>query len=180
MSSICNKSSGLNGHSVLAAKKMVVLGVSGLFALNRAFLYEMVLEIDFSSPRMILFGSSGQWRNYEILAIFGLAASSLEALISPYYALDIFKDASIGMLINVAQLDNNFRRQFEGGIEQSSSSSLRTCSLRSLLNPCLIDGSGYLGGSGEFSVALCIRDFIDDQRLLTVDSIYSLVFKCTD
>ncbi|GJU52012.1 RNA-directed DNA polymerase, eukaryota [Tanacetum coccineum] len=56
-----------------------------------------------------------------------------------------------------------------GGIEQSQFKKLTDLLIPIVLNPCPDRWFWSLEGSGEFSVA-SIRRFIDDQRLLTVDS----------
>ncbi|GJS14510.1 hypothetical protein Tco_0408982 [Tanacetum coccineum] len=57
----------------------------------------------------------------------------------------------------------------QGGIEQSQFKELTDLLIPIVLNPCPDRWFWSLEGSGEFSVA-SIRRFIDDQRLLTVDS----------
>ncbi|GKD59479.1 phospholipase-like protein, partial [Tanacetum coccineum] len=57
----------------------------------------------------------------------------------------------------------------QGGIEQSQFKKLTDLLIPIVLNPCPDRWFWSLEGSGEFSVA-SIRRFIDDQRLLTVDS----------
>ncbi|GKE43598.1 RNA-directed DNA polymerase, eukaryota [Tanacetum coccineum] len=73
------------------------------------------------------------------------------------------------MKLNEPSLDNNFRRSIRGGIEQSQFKKLTDLLIPIVLNPCPDRWFWSLEGSGEFSVA-SIRRFIDDQRLLTVDS----------
>ncbi|GJT60835.1 RNA-directed DNA polymerase, eukaryota [Tanacetum coccineum] len=98
-----------------------------------------------------------------------IGSKPLKLLFPRIYALDNIKDASICMKLNEPSLDNNFRRSIRGGIEQSQFKKLTDLLIPIVLNPCPDRWFWSLEGSGEFSVA-SIRRFIDDQRLLTVDS----------
>ncbi|GJV71634.1 reverse transcriptase domain-containing protein [Tanacetum coccineum] len=98
-----------------------------------------------------------------------IGSKPLKLLFSRIYALDNIKDATICMKLNEPSLDNNFRRSIRGGIEQSQFKELTDLLIPIVLNPCPDRWFWSLEGSGEFSVA-SIRRFIDDQRLLTVDS----------
>ncbi|GJW41995.1 zinc finger, CCHC-type containing protein [Tanacetum coccineum] len=98
-----NKSSWVKWNSVLAAKEKGGLGVSSLFALNRALLMKwfwrfyshndsFMSKDYFSYLRSWMVSGHGETTKF--WTIFGLQAS-LEALISPcIYALDKIKDAS--------------------------------------------------------------------------------------
>ncbi|GJX88603.1 RNA-directed DNA polymerase, eukaryota [Tanacetum coccineum] len=98
-----------------------------------------------------------------------IGSKPLKLLFPRIYALDNIKDATICMKLNEPSLDNNFRRSIRGGIEQSQFKELTDLLIPIVLNPCPDRWFWSLEGSGEFSVA-SIRRFIDDQRLLTVDS----------
>ncbi|GKD52907.1 RNA-directed DNA polymerase, eukaryota, partial [Tanacetum coccineum] len=73
------------------------------------------------------------------------------------------------MKLNEPSIDNSFRRNIRGGIEQLQFKELTDLLLPIVLNTCSDRWFWSLEGSGEFSVA-SIRRLIDDQRLLTVDS----------
>ncbi|GJV31290.1 hypothetical protein Tco_1391690 [Tanacetum coccineum] len=98
-----------------------------------------------------------------------IGSKPLKLLFPRIYALDNIKDATICMKLNEPSLDNNFRRSIRGGIEQSQFKELTDLLIPIVLNPCPDRWFWSLEGSGEFSVA-SIRRFIDDQRLLTMDS----------
>ncbi|GJT23579.1 hypothetical protein Tco_0893516 [Tanacetum coccineum] len=66
-------------------------------------------------------------------------------------------------------LESYWTSSIRGGIEQSQFKKLTDLLIPIVLNPCPDRWFWSLEGSGEFSVA-SIRRFIDDQRLLTVDS----------
>ncbi|GJZ80672.1 hypothetical protein Tco_0645666 [Tanacetum coccineum] len=102
-------------------------------------------------------------------ALIWIGSKPLKLLFPRIYALDNIKDATICMKLNEPSLDNNFRRSIRGGIEQSQFKELTDLLIPIVLNPCHDRWFWSLEGSGEFSVA-SIRRFIDDQRLLTVDS----------
>ncbi|GJZ47663.1 RNA-directed DNA polymerase, eukaryota [Tanacetum coccineum] len=210
-----NKSSWVKWNSVLAAKEKGGLGVSSLFALNRALLMKWFWRFyshnDSLWSRVIkaIYGDDGEvnkvskyasrscWRdiinevrklkdqginmrdfmyikvgNGETTKFWDdiwIGSKPLKLLFPRIYALDNIKDATICMKLNEPSLDNNFRRSIRGGIEQSQFKELTDLLIPIVLNPCPDRWFWSLEGSGEFSVA-SIRRFIDDQRLLTVDS----------
>ncbi|GJV50662.1 RNA-directed DNA polymerase, eukaryota, reverse transcriptase zinc-binding domain protein [Tanacetum coccineum] len=148
-------------------RKQVGLGVSSLFALNRALLMKWFWRFYSHNDSL--------WSRV-IKAIYGVDGEEVERPSTPLkllfpriYALDNIKDASICMKLNEPSLDNNFRRSIRGGIEQSQFKKLTDLLIPIVLNPCPDRWFWSLEGSREFSVA-SIRIFIDDQRLLTVDS----------
>ncbi|GJV53138.1 hypothetical protein Tco_1448879 [Tanacetum coccineum] len=128
---------------VLAAKEKGGLGVSSLFALNRALLMKWFWRFYSHNDSL--------WSRVikAILRIDGLGVGVVDELNEP-------------------SLDNNFRRSIRGGIEQSQFKKLTDLLIPIVLNPCPDRWFWSLEGSGEFSVA-SIRRFID-QRLWTVDS----------
>ncbi|GJZ44343.1 RNA-directed DNA polymerase, eukaryota, reverse transcriptase zinc-binding domain protein [Tanacetum coccineum] len=209
-----NKSSWVK-WSVLAAKEKGGLGVSSLFALNRALLMKWfwrfyshndslwsrvikaIYGVDGEVNKVSKYASRSCWRdiinevrklkdqginmrdfmyikvgNGETTKFWDdiwIGSKPLKLLFPRIYALDNIKDASICMKLNEPSLDNNFRRSIRGGIEQSQFKKLTDLLIPIVLNPCPDRWFWSLEGSGEFSVA-SIRRFIDDQRLLTVDS----------
>ncbi|GJX61597.1 RNA-directed DNA polymerase, eukaryota [Tanacetum coccineum] len=210
-----NKSSWVKWNSVLAAKEKGGLGVSSLFALNRALLMKWfwrfyshndslwsrvikaIYGVDGEVNKVSKYASRSCWRdiinevrklkdqginmrdfmyikvgNGETTKFWDdiwIGSKPLKLLFPRIYALDNIKDASICMKLNEPSLDNNFRRSIRGGIEQSQFKELTDLLIPIVLNPCPDRWFWSLEGSGEFSVA-SIRRFIDDQRLLTVDS----------
>ncbi|GJS35978.1 RNA-directed DNA polymerase, eukaryota, reverse transcriptase zinc-binding domain protein [Tanacetum coccineum] len=210
-----NKSSWVKWNSVLAAKEKGGLGVSSLFALNRALLMKWfwrfyshndslwsrvikaIYGVDGEVNKVSKYASRSCWRdiinevrklkdqginmrdfmyikvgNGETTKFWDdiwIGSKPLKLLFPRIYALDNIKDASICMKLNEPSLDNNFRRSIRGGIEQSQFKKLTDLLIPIVLNPCPDRWFWSLEGSGEFSVA-SIRRFIDDQRLLTVDS----------
>ncbi|GJR45443.1 hypothetical protein Tco_1313546, partial [Tanacetum coccineum] len=106
---------------VLAAKEKGGLGVSSLFALNRALLMKWFWRFyshnDSLWSRVIkaIYGVDGEVNKVSKYA----SSKPLKLLFPRIYALDNIKDASICMKLNEPSLDNNFRRSIRGGIEQS-------------------------------------------------------------
>ncbi|GJW20453.1 RNA-directed DNA polymerase, eukaryota, reverse transcriptase zinc-binding domain protein [Tanacetum coccineum] len=210
-----NKSSWVKWNSVLAAKEKGGLGVSSLFALNRALLMKWfwrfyshndslwsrvikaIYGVDGEVNKVSKYATRSCWRDIinEVRKLkdqginmrdfmyikvgngkttkfwddIWIGSKPLKLLFPRIYALDNIKDASICMKLNEPSLDNNFRRSIRGGIEQSQFKKLTDLLIPIVLNPCPDRWFWSLEGSGEFSVA-SIRRFIDDQRLLTVDS----------
>ncbi|GJZ68508.1 RNA-directed DNA polymerase, eukaryota, reverse transcriptase zinc-binding domain protein [Tanacetum coccineum] len=210
-----NKSSWVKWNSVLAAKEKGGLGVSSLFALNRALLMKWfwrfyshndslwsrvikaIYGVDGEVNKVSKYASRSCWRDIinEVRKLkdqginmrdfmyikvgngestkfwddIWIGSKPLKLLFPRIYALDNIKDATICMKLNEPSLDNNFRRSIRGGIEQSQFKKLTDLLIPIVLNPCPDRWFWSLEGSGEFSVA-SIRRFIDDQRLLTMDS----------
>ncbi|GJX73169.1 RNA-directed DNA polymerase, eukaryota, reverse transcriptase zinc-binding domain protein [Tanacetum coccineum] len=200
---------------MLAAKEKGGLGVSSLFALNRALLMKWfwrfyshndslwsrvikaIYGVDGEVNKVSKYASRSCWRDIinEVRKLkdqginmrdfmyikvgngkttkfwddIWIGSKPLKLLFPRIYALDNIKDATICMKLNEPSLDNNFRRSIRGGIEQSQFKELTDLLIPIVLNPCPDRWFWSLEGSGEFSVA-SIRRFIDDQRLLTVDS----------
>ncbi|GJY03326.1 hypothetical protein Tco_0369266 [Tanacetum coccineum] len=162
-------------------------------ALNRSLIDEMVLEILYQNDsfmegiiidiinevrklkdqginmRDFMYIKVGNGETTKFWDDIWIGSKPLKLLFPRIYALDNIKDASICMKLNEPSLDNNFRRSIRGGIEQSQFKKLTDLLIPIVLNPCPDRWFWSLEGSGEFSVA-SIRRFIDDQRLLTVDS----------
>ncbi|GJW92040.1 RNA-directed DNA polymerase, eukaryota [Tanacetum coccineum] len=131
-----NKSSWVKWNSVLAAKEKGGLGVSSLFALNRALLMKWfwrfyshndslwsrvikaIYGVDGEVNKVSKYASRSCWRDIinEVRKLKDQA--SFEALISPIYALDILKDAQL-MKLNDPALIKLSRAALEEGIEQS-------------------------------------------------------------
>ncbi|GJV80412.1 RNA-directed DNA polymerase, eukaryota [Tanacetum coccineum] len=210
-----SKSSWVKWNSVLASKIKGGLGVSSLFALNRALMMKWFWRFhshnDSLWSRVIkaIYGEDGAvdkvyksasrscWRDIlnEVrkLKVQGInmrdfmyikvgngvstkfwddvwiGSKALKILCPRIYALESNKDVTVCMKLNEPSIDNSFRRNIRGGIEQLQFKELTDLLLPIVLNTCCDRWFWSLEGSGEFSAA-SIRRLIDDQRLLTVDS----------
>ncbi|GKC85135.1 hypothetical protein Tco_1140852 [Tanacetum coccineum] len=210
-----SKSSWVKWNSVLASKIKGGLGVSILFALNRALmmkwfwrfhshndsLWSRVIKAiygeDCAVDKVYKSASRSCWRDIlnEVrkLKVQGInmrdfmyikvgngvstkfwddvwiGSKALKILCPRIYALESNKDVTVCMKLNEPSIDNSFRRNIRGGIEQLQFKELTDLLLPIVLNTCSDRWFWSLEGSGEFSVA-SIRRLIDDQRLLTVDS----------
>nr|GEU50876.1 nucleotide-binding alpha-beta plait domain-containing protein [Tanacetum cinerariifolium] len=139
---VVDKASWVKWKSVLASKEKGGLGVSSLYALNRA-LWARVIKAIYSDD-----GQVGKVSRAESTAFWDdnwISGKVLKSSFPCIYALEIEKEVTVNSKMSDTRLENSLRRSIRGGVEQS------------------------LEGSREFYVA-SIRNIIDDNRLSTVDT----------
>nr|GEW24613.1 RNA-directed DNA polymerase, eukaryota [Tanacetum cinerariifolium] len=165
--------------SVLDSKEKGGLGVSSLYALNRALMMKWVWRFYSQKESLwarvikVIYGDDGQvgkvskagsrscWRNIvnevRILSNQGI------------YALETEKEVTVNSKMSDTRLKNSLRRSIRGGVEQVQFNDLSDMLQSVSLMPYSDRWVWSLEGSGEFFVA-SIRKIIDDNRLSTVDT----------
>nr|GEW51184.1 RNA-directed DNA polymerase, eukaryota, reverse transcriptase zinc-binding domain protein [Tanacetum cinerariifolium] len=173
---------------VMASKDIGGLGVSSMFALNRALLFKWVCRF-ISQKNTIwakvfkaLHGEDGKIGNHDsptypsvwltiIQEVESLKAKGIDLsrFIAPIlapriYALETMKDIVVASKLSHNDLESSLRRQPRDEIEQA-----QLVLIKNILEGCILNNSTHrwawnLGGSGEFSVS-SVRKYIDDHLL---------------
>ncbi|GJZ11662.1 RNA-directed DNA polymerase, eukaryota, reverse transcriptase zinc-binding domain protein [Tanacetum coccineum] len=188
-----NKASWVKWKSVLASKEKRGLGVSRLYALNRASYDEMVWRY----AKVSKVGSRSCWRNIvnevrflgnqgvkvldymriklgnrESTAFWddnGFGRKVLKYSFPRIYALETVKEVSVNSKMSASKLENSLRHRIRGGDEQVQFNELYDMLQSVSLMPYSDRWVWSLEGSRKFFVA-SIRKIIDDNRLSTVDT----------
>ncbi|GKD74732.1 RNA-directed DNA polymerase, eukaryota, reverse transcriptase zinc-binding domain protein, partial [Tanacetum coccineum] len=185
-----NKASWVKWKSVLASKEKGGLGVSSLYALNRALMMKWVGKVS-------KVGNRSCWRNIvnevrilgnqgvKVLNYMRIKLGNGESTASwddnwiggkvlkysfpRIYALETVKEVTVNSKMSDSKLENSLHHRIRGGVEQVQFNELSDMLQSVSLMPYSDRWVWSLEGSGEFSVAF-IRKIIDDNRLLTVDT----------
>ncbi|GKD77962.1 RNA-directed DNA polymerase, eukaryota, reverse transcriptase zinc-binding domain protein [Tanacetum coccineum] len=172
--------------SVLASKEKGGLGVSSLYALNRALLFKWVWRFFTQDSSLwakvikAIHGTDGKigkstksiylsvWLDI-VHEVEKLKGHGIDLMFPRLYALEACKNLSVASKLSQSSLDFSFLRAPRGGVEQSQLvAMLSKLDGVSLVN--LRDRWRWsLVGSGEFSVA-SVRKWIDDKTLPEVST----------
>nr|GEW89979.1 RNA-directed DNA polymerase, eukaryota, reverse transcriptase zinc-binding domain protein [Tanacetum cinerariifolium] len=141
-----NKQSWVGWNKVLASKESGGLGVSSLFALNRALMFNIIKDIE-------------ALKKHDIDLINFIKPKALETM----------KSIDVATKISHGSLDHSFRRKPRGGAEQMQFELLMEMIDNVILNNSNDIWIWTLVGSGEFSVS-SVRKIINDTLLPSVNS----------
>ncbi|GJR55734.1 RNA-directed DNA polymerase, eukaryota [Tanacetum coccineum] len=176
-----NKASWVKWKSVLASKEKGGLGVSSLYALNRALMMKWVWRFYSQKESLwarvikvlkssIICGLNWETKNQRPSGmIIGLVVKVLKYSFARICALETVKEVTVNSKMSDSRLENSLRRRIRRGVEHVQFNELSDMLQSVSLMPYSDRWVWSLEGSGEFSVA-SIRKIIDDNRLSTVDT----------
>ncbi|GJZ28167.1 RNA-directed DNA polymerase, eukaryota [Tanacetum coccineum] len=182
--SASRKASWIKWDYVLAPKEKGGLGVSSLYALNRALMFKWVWRFYSQNSSLwarvmkAIHGDDGRigkdikacnqscWLNINDNWIRG---NTLKNLYPRIYALENSKQVTVCAKLADIALDASFRRKPRGGIECIQFNEMLVLMQDVSLTPISDRWIWSLEGSGDFYVA-STRKAIDDKRLLVVNS----------
>nr|GEY08776.1 RNA-directed DNA polymerase, eukaryota, reverse transcriptase zinc-binding domain protein [Tanacetum cinerariifolium] len=159
------KPSWVRWKSILAAKDVGGLGVSSLFALNRALMFKWVWRF-FSQKNSLwvrvvkaLHGEDGKiGKKVQPSLVWGYC---LFNLVPRLYELESMKNIDVASKLSHEGLEFSFRRNPRGGVEQAQFERLKEMVEGVTLSNSNDRWSWSLVGSGDFSVS-SVRKLIDN------------------
>nr|GEV65610.1 RNA-directed DNA polymerase, eukaryota [Tanacetum cinerariifolium] len=160
---ISKKPSRVRWKSVLAAKDVGILGVSGLFALNRALMFKWVWR--FFSPKNSLWVRVVKALHGEDEKIAWCGDIAFKNLVPRLYALESMKNIEVASKLSHEGLEFSFRRNSRGGVEQTQFERLKEMVEGVTLSNSNDRCSWSLVGSGDFSMSSVMK-LIDNAILL--------------
>nr|GEW61243.1 RNA-directed DNA polymerase, eukaryota, reverse transcriptase zinc-binding domain protein [Tanacetum cinerariifolium] len=179
-SSDSNKASWVKWKAVLASKDNGGLGVSSLYALNRALMFKWIWRFHTQDSSLwvkvikAIYGTDG---NMDSLARFWdqrwVEGDVLKIRFSRIYALERSKDITVGSKRNHHSLDFLFRRSPRGGVEEEQFQNLILLMHNVRLLPMEDRWRWDINGSGDFSVAL-VRRLIDNVKSDSLPTRFSI------